>query len=99
LGDLNHEASQMPPKRALPNSGYRNPVGMPRDTFVASGNLGQRIYIIPSSRLVIVRLAITQWLPDFDMAGDNRSIRTVVAALGSAPEPACTAARYRTTPY
>ena len=42
--------------------------GEPCDTIFASGNLGQRIYIIPSSHLVIVRLAVTQQQPDFDMA-------------------------------
>ena len=65
--------------------------GMPCDTFFASGNLGQRVYIIPSRDLVIVRLAVTQEWPDFDIAGDNRLIRAVLAALGPGQAPACAA--------
>lgn len=63
--------------------------GMPCDTFFASGNLGQRIYIMPSADLVIVRLAVTQRWPDFDIAGDNRLIRAVLATLGPTPAPTC----------
>ena len=33
--------------------------GLPRDTFLASGNLGQRIYVIPSQDMVVVRLGLT----------------------------------------
>ena len=66
--------------------------GVPCDTFFASGNLGQRVYIIPSHRLVIARLGVTQW-PDYDIRGDNRFIRAVIAALPPASPPAC--ARFR----
>ncbi|HTT82158.1 MAG TPA: serine hydrolase [Rhizomicrobium sp.] len=62
--------------------------GVPCDTFFASGNLGQRVYIIPSHRLVIARLGVTQW-PDYDIGGDNRFIRAVIATLPPAPPPAC----------
>ena len=61
--------------------------GMPRDTFFASGNLGQRIYIIRSSKLVIVRMGVTQEWPDFDIVGDVRLIREVLVALGHTPAP------------
>jgi len=35
--------------------------GMPEDSFYGSGNLGQRIVIIPSAGLVIVRLGLTHY--------------------------------------
>jgi CubicO group peptidase (beta-lactamase class C family) len=66
--------------------------GMPCDTLFASGNLGQRVYVIPSSKLVIVRLAVTQKFPDFDIRGDNRFIREVLATLGPPPRRACAVA-------
>jgi CubicO group peptidase (beta-lactamase class C family) len=53
--------------------------GMPADAFYASGRLGQRVYIMPSQQLVIVRLGISQQ-PGFGMAGDLRLIREVMAA-------------------
>jgi CubicO group peptidase (beta-lactamase class C family) len=65
--------------------------GMPCDTLFASGNLGQRVYVVPSSKLVVVRLAATQKYPDFDIRGDNRFIRDVLATLGPQPPRACDA--------
>jgi CubicO group peptidase (beta-lactamase class C family) len=53
--------------------------GMPADAFYASGRLGQRVYIMPSQQLVIVRLGITQQ-PGFGISGDLRLIREVIAA-------------------
>jgi len=55
--------------------------GMPHDAFYASGVLGQRVYIMPSQDLVIVRLAVTQKWPDFDIGGDLLLIREVLASL------------------
>lgn len=56
--------------------------GMPPDSFYASGNLGQRIVIVPSAGLVIVRMGFTH-SPDFDMKGLVRLVREAVAAGGS----------------
>jgi CubicO group peptidase (beta-lactamase class C family) len=62
--------------------------GMPCDAFFASGNLGQRVYIMPSRKLVIVRLGVTP-PPDYDIAGDLRFIRDVLATLPPAPAADC----------
>jgi CubicO group peptidase (beta-lactamase class C family) len=56
--------------------------GMPEDAFFASGRLGQRIYILPAQRLVVVRFGITH-APDFDIAADLRLLREVNAVLSS----------------
>ncbi len=58
--------------------------GLPRDAFFASGNRGQRIYIIPSERMVVVRLGMTHRPPDFDIAADLRLLREAIAALKGA---------------
>ncbi len=55
--------------------------GMPADAFFASGNLGQRIYIVPSERLVVVRFGVTHRPPDFDIVGDLHLLRDAIAAL------------------
>lgn len=54
--------------------------GMPKDSFFASGNFGQRIVIIPAQRLVIVRFGVTINIPDMDIAGLTRLVSEVVAA-------------------
>ena len=56
--------------------------GFPRGGFYASGNLGQRIYIIPSERLVIVRFGYSA-PPDFGMDADLTLIAAVIAASKS----------------
>ena len=48
-------------------------LGIPRDAFFASGDLGQRIVIIPSQHLVIVRLGHS-----VDPTGDMRGLATLV---------------------
>jgi CubicO group peptidase (beta-lactamase class C family) len=53
--------------------------GIPRDAFFASGFLGQRVMIIPSRHLVVVRLGDTVE-PTGDIRGLGRLISEVIAA-------------------
>ena len=55
-------------------------LGIPRDAFFASGDLGQRIVIMPSQRLVIVRLGDSVD-PTGDISGLGRLVREVIAAM------------------
>jgi CubicO group peptidase (beta-lactamase class C family) len=54
-------------------------LGIPRDAFFASGNLGQRIVIIPSQHLVVVRLGDAVD-PTGDIRGLGRLVKEVIAA-------------------
>jgi CubicO group peptidase (beta-lactamase class C family) len=60
--------------------------GMPADAYFGSGHLGQRIYVLPSQKLVIVRMGVTHQ-PGFDIQGDLRLIRAVIAATAAKPAP------------
>lgn len=51
--------------------------GFPKDGFYASGNRGQRIYILPSQRLVMARFGYT-YPPDY--AADMDVLRTAMAS-------------------
>jgi CubicO group peptidase (beta-lactamase class C family) len=55
-------------------------LGIPRDAFFASGDLGQRIVIIPSQRLVVVRLGDSVD-PTGDIRGLGRLVKGVIAAV------------------
>jgi CubicO group peptidase (beta-lactamase class C family) len=55
--------------------------GLPRDAYFASGMNGQRIVIVPSRRLVVVRFGSTVDPPRFDMKGLVRLIADVSAAV------------------
>ena len=55
-------------------------LGIPRDAFFASGDLGQRIVIMPSQRLVVVRLGDSVD-PSGDMRGLGRLVKEVIAAV------------------
>lgn len=53
--------------------------GMPADTFMARGSQGQYVIVIPSSRLVIVRLGLA-YTDRGDIAAEERLVAEVVAA-------------------
>jgi CubicO group peptidase (beta-lactamase class C family) len=57
--------------------------GMPVDAFFASGNFGQRIVVIPSQRLVIVRFGATMDPPDFDIDGLEQLVVEVMKVVGN----------------
>ncbi len=67
-----------------PEAQRRIAAGMPADTFFASGAMGQRIYIIPSRDVVIVRMGLTPD-GDFGIAEDIAFIRSVLAELPATP--------------
>jgi CubicO group peptidase (beta-lactamase class C family) len=59
---------------AAQNARGRVAAGMPQDSFFASGKNGQRIVVVPSRGLVIVRMGATVAPPDFDIAGLERLV-------------------------
>jgi CubicO group peptidase (beta-lactamase class C family) len=63
-----------------PNARARVRLGIPRDAFFASGDLGQRIVIMPSQHLVVVRLGDSVD-PTGDIRGLGRLVKEVIAAV------------------
>jgi CubicO group peptidase (beta-lactamase class C family) len=61
------------------NAKGRIAMGMPRDAFFASGDLGQRIVILPTQRMVVVRLGDSVD-PTGDIRGLGRLVKEVIAA-------------------
>jgi hypothetical protein len=62
-----------------PNARGRVRLGIPRDAFYASGNLGQRCVIIPSQHMVVVRMGDAVD-PTGDIRGLGRLIKEVIEA-------------------
>jgi CubicO group peptidase (beta-lactamase class C family) len=56
--------------------------GFPKDGFFASGNRGQRIYIVPSEHLIIARFGYSPE-PDFGIMEDLDLIKAAIAATRS----------------
>lgn len=56
--------------------------GMPSDAFYASGNLGQRIYILPAQHLVIVRLGVTHMVGN-GLSDDMRLLGQILSATAT----------------
>jgi CubicO group peptidase (beta-lactamase class C family) len=63
-----------------PRAKGRIQLGIPRDAFFASGDLGQRIVIMPTQRLVVVRLGDSVD-PTGDIRGLGRLVKEVIAAV------------------
>jgi CubicO group peptidase (beta-lactamase class C family) len=57
-------------------------LGIPRDAYFASGDLGQRVVILPSQRLVIVRLG-----DSVDPTGDIHGLARLVKEVIEATQP------------
>ena len=63
-----------------PRAKGRVRLGIPRDAFLASGDLGQRIVIMPSQHLFVVRLG-DRVDPTGDIRGLGRLVKEVIAAV------------------
>ena len=58
---------------------FRLRAGFPKDGFFASGTLGQRLYIVPSARLVVARFGYSR-PPTFGIEDDLALIKAAVDA-------------------
>jgi CubicO group peptidase (beta-lactamase class C family) len=63
-----------------PPAARRIASGFPKDGFFASGDRGQRIYIIPSEHLIIARFGYSPE-PDFGIIEDLQLIDAAIRAL------------------
>jgi CubicO group peptidase (beta-lactamase class C family) len=63
-------------------AGYDMPLmsDVPADAFYGLGNLGQWLVVVPSHRLVVVRLGRAH-TPDFDQTGINRLVSAIINSL------------------
>ncbi|THD71046.1 MAG: class C beta-lactamase-related serine hydrolase [Bradyrhizobium sp.] len=64
-----------------PDAKGRVRLGMPHDAFFASGDLGQRVVILPTQHMVIVRLGDAVD-PTGDIRGLGRLVKEAIAATG-----------------
>jgi CubicO group peptidase (beta-lactamase class C family) len=78
--DADYGAGFWTNRRAHGDAPDRTQAGMPEDSFYGSGNLGQRVVIIPSAGLVVVRLGLTH-SPGFDIQGLLRLVKDTSSAL------------------
>jgi hypothetical protein len=53
---------------------------MPRDSFYASGVLGQYVVIVPSQRLVVARFGVSG--NQYDIEGVSKLVADVIASFG-----------------
>jgi CubicO group peptidase (beta-lactamase class C family) len=79
--DTDYDAGFWTNRSEHPNAKARVQLGMPPDAFFASGDMGQRIVIMPSHHLVVVRLGDSVD-PSGDMRGLARLVKEVIAATG-----------------
>jgi CubicO group peptidase (beta-lactamase class C family) len=77
--DTEYGAGFYTPRSEHENAKGRISMGIPRDAFFAFGDMGQRIVILQSQRMVIVRLGDSAD-PTGDIHGLGRLVREVIAA-------------------
>jgi CubicO group peptidase (beta-lactamase class C family) len=77
--DTDYGAGFWTNRSAHKNAIGRVQLGIPRDAFFASGNLGQRCVIIPSQHMVVVRMGDAVD-PTGDMRGLARLVKETIAA-------------------
>jgi CubicO group peptidase (beta-lactamase class C family) len=78
--DTDYGAGWWTNRSANPHALGRQRLGMPGDTFFASGNLGQRIAVVPSVHLVIVRMG-RSLTPGYDVEGFAKLVAAAVDAV------------------
>jgi len=65
---------------------YSGDAVLPTDTFHATGHAGQFVTMIPSERLVVVRLGLTRYAGAWDQTGFVRDVINALGTTGTAGE-------------